>query len=140
MKIFAPFALALGLSFAAAAQEDWNEIEPIAQSIERLDAFSQQFVTELEVLLRERGQWPPTEREQILNATACGLRRSVACLRKSFFSGAAQEEIEERIHLSEALAARVRGAANRVSLFQYARHPFIQFQNELDWLKKQLRP
>jgi hypothetical protein len=141
MKFLLTVALAsiLALSTAlstAAAEEDWYQVERIAQSIERLDVFAGEFAESVEASLANVSR-PPTASEQVMRGTAGGLQRSVCWLRQRFFDGAEHEEIAEQIRLIGALATRVRNAATKVSLFASTRQSFGRLQNEMDWLKQQ---
>jgi hypothetical protein len=136
-------SIALGSVFAfvialpASAEEDWYQVERVAQSIERLDGFAGEFAGSVEASLADLRR-PATPSEQVLRDTTTGLQRSVCLFRQRFFEGAEQEEIDEHIRRLETLATRVRNASGRVNLFASTRQSFGRFENEMDWLKRQL--
>lgn len=76
--------------------------------------------------------------EEIALGTAKGLCRAIGCLRRAFFDGASQEEIEERVYLVEALMGRVQAAGSRIGLYGMTREHLAALLNEKDLLKKQL--
>jgi hypothetical protein len=143
MKVPVFFA-ALGLTSILPAQtpvarENWNEVEQIAQSIERLDNSIRAFACGVGIQLRERSQ-PVAGREQILVDTTSGLQRTVACMHERFFEGAEPAEMSDRLQLITTLTQRVRHATARLSLFASVRGHLTKFENELEWLVRLFPP
>ena len=144
------FFVAIGLNAALPAlpaqtpgtpetRENWNDLEQIARSIERLDDFMRAFTFGVEIQFRERAQ-NVAGREQILADTTRGLQRSVACMHGRFFEGAEPAEMADRLQLITALTRRVRDASTRLSLFASVRGYLTRFENELDWLNRLYLP
>lgn len=126
------------LSSTPLLSSDWSRIEPLAQSVERAEHHLLTFSQEVRRQLAERAGGGAGGREQILHDTVVGLERVVVCLKQRFFEGADHLEMQDRLQLTEALLARVRGAMARVSLFASTREHLTRFENELAWLRRQL--
>ncbi len=136
------FLILVTVLFAAVpglrAQEKWADVEPIAQSIVRMKSLSRCVVEAIERQVEERGIAGADGREEIAIQTALSLERAICCLERRFFDGADQDEVEERLRLVEALAARVQGSAGRFVLYNTTREKLAALLNEKDWLKSKL--
>lgn len=143
MKRFFAFMLAFLASVSlwprtVHAQENWNEVEPVAKSIVRLERLAHEISAGVAVRIKERGLVSEEGYEEIALGTAQGLCRAIKCLRHSFFEGASQEEIEAQLVLVEMLAERVKSAGGRLGLYGMTRERLAALLNETDALKRYL--
>jgi hypothetical protein len=129
-------ALTLPVAAPASAQQP-PDFETTARSLVRMESLARQLAAGITQQVAERGISSEDMREEIAVSTADSLHRATTCLKRRFFDGADQYELEERLLELDALADRVLTTSGRLGLYGYLRERLAAFLNERDWLKKQ---